>query len=629
MPRPFRSKLAPFVVLLLVLAAPLHADEKAELAAWIRESFTKSEHMVPMRDGVRLHTVVYAPKERSEPLPILLRRSPYSCKPYGPDAYPETLGPGAHFARAGYVFVNQDVRGAWSSEGTFVDMRPQHALPRPDGAVDESTDAWDTVEWLVANVTGNNGRVGMWGISYPGFYAAAGAIDAHPALAAVSPQAPIADWWFDDFHHHGAFFLPHAFLFYSGFGKPRPEPTTERPNGIDIGTPDGYDFFLRLGSVANANERHFKGEIAFWNEFAAHPDYDAFWKARDLLPHLKGVRCAVMTVGGWFDAEDLYGPLKIYESIERQNPGAFNVLVMGPWSHGGWGRVDGDELGQARFGAKTSLWYRSELELPFFERFLKDRDATIAEATVFETGANRWRTFESWPPRGVVTRRLHLRDGARLSFEPAGPGEARFDEFESDPAKPVPFTQEIARGMTKEYMTEDQRFAARRPDVLTWTSEPLAEPMTLAGPLVAELLVTTTREDADWVVKLVDVFPDGEPDPPGLAPHQKTGGYHMMVRSEVIRGRYRDSYEKPKPFVPGEPAAVAVPLLDLLHTFERGHRIQVQVQSTWFPLVDRNPQKWVPNVYLARDDDFAKATQRVLRGSSIRIGVLPAAGPTR
>ena len=617
------------LVVLDALAAAPRADEKAELAAWIKESFAKTEHRVPMRDGVRLHTVIYAPKERSEPLPILLRRTPYSCRPYGPDAFPESLGPSDAFVRAGFVFVQQDVRGAWNSEGEFVDVRPQHPLPRPQGAVDESTDTWDTVEWLVTNVTGNNGRVGMWGVSYPGFYAAAGAIDTHPALVAVSPQAPIADWWFDDFHHHGAFFLPHAFLFYSGFGKPRPAPTTERPDGIDIGTPDGYDFFLRLGSLANANERYFKGDIAFWNEFAAHPDYDAFWKARNLLPHLKGIRCAVMTVGGWFDAEDLYGPLKIYEAIERQNPGASNVLVIGPWSHGGWARTDGDQLGQARFDAKTSLWYREEVEFPFFDRVLKMKDGGAPEATVFETGANRWRTFESWPPRGVATRRLHLRDGGRLSFEAAGPGESRWDEFTSDPAKPVPHTQEIARGMNKEYMTEDQRFAARRPDVLVWTSEPLEDALTLAGPSVAELLVTTTREDADWVVKLVDVFPDGEPDPPGLAAHHKMGGYHMLVRGEVMRGRYREGYETPKPFAPGESAAVAVPLLDVLHTFERGHRIQVQVQSTWFPLVDRNPQKWVPNVYLARDEDFASATHRVLRGSSLRVGVLPAPGAAR
>jgi putative CocE/NonD family hydrolase len=618
----------PFLPLAL-LGVPSSAQEKDDLAQYVKEHYTKQEHLVPMRDGVRLFTSVYVPKDASQKVPILMMRTPYSVGPYGADKFRSSLGPSRLFAREGYIFVYQDVRGCFKSEGLFVDMRPHNPKKASTADTDESTDTYDTVDWLLKHVPGHNGRVGQWGISYPGFYAAAGMIDAHPALKAVSPQAPIADWFFDDFHHHGALFLPHAFNFLASFGQARPEPTVLRPARFDHGTPDGYQFFLELGSLKNVNERYFRDRVVFWNRLVEHPNYDAFWQARNLLPHLRKVAPAVLTVGGWFDAEDLYGTLKTYKAVEEQNPGAFNALVMGPWRHGGWGRGDGDRLGAAHFGAKTSPFYQKAIELPFFEHFLKDKGGhRLPEATVFETGANRWRQFDHWPPRGLQKKNLYFRAGGRLAYDPpADEGDAH-DEYVSDPARPVPFTESVAVGMTSEYMTDDQRFAARRPDVLVYQTDVLKEDVTLAGPLVADLRVSTSGTDADWVVKLIDVFPRDAKDPPGLPPGKRMGGYQMLVRSEVIRGRFRNSYEKPEPFVPNQPARVRLELQDVLHTFPAGHRVMVQVQSTWFPLVDRNPQKYVENIFLADDADFVKATHRVHRSKQqptcVQMGVLPA-----
>lgn len=613
--------------------APAWAQEREAPAAALREEYEKREVLIPMRDGVKLFTSIYSPRDASQAWPILMRRTPYSVRPYGADNYAESLGPGTLFPRAKYIFVAQDVRGAFMSEGQFVDMRPQIDAKGSLRDVDESSDAWDTIDWLVKNVANNNGRVGLYGISYPGFYAAAGMIEAHPALKAVSPQAPIADWFFEDFHHHGALFLPHAFNFFSGFGQPRPEPTAERPPGIDHKTADGYQFFLDLGPLSNANERYFNRRIGFWNELAAHPNYDAFWKARELLPHLKKVAPAVMTVGGWFDAENLYGALHVYGSVEKQNPGVFNVLVMGPWSHGGWARGDGQSLGNVDFGAKTAEHYRAELELPFFEHFLKDKGPlAIPEASLFDSGANRWRSFDRWPPE-LEAKSVFLLPHGRASFFPehtsvpraSREGDARglYDEFVSDPAHPVPFTEVVATGMTKEYMTDDQRFAARRPDVLTWRTDVLADDVTLAGPLTAELSVSTSGTDSDWIVKLIDVFPPDAPDNPHVRAGLHMSGYHMLVRSEVIRGRFRKSLEHPEPFTPNEKTEVRLGLQDVLHTFQKGHRIAVQVQCTWFPLVDRNPQKYVDNIFQARQEDFIQAVQRVWHGSHLRVGVLP------
>jgi putative CocE/NonD family hydrolase len=621
------------LVLASVVIGSLRADDSVTDADFVREHYTKFEYRIPMRDGVRLFTAVYSPAKPRAARPILMLRTPYSCRPYGADRYPEQLGPDMRFARAGYIFVIQDVRGRYMSEGEFVDMTPHRAEKSSPSDIDESTDTRDTIDWLLANIPGHNGRVGQWGISYPGFYAAAGMIDTHPALRAVSPQAPIADWYFDDFHHHGAFFLPHAFNFLATFGKPRPEPTTKGRPRFDHGTPDGYQFFLDLGPLKNAQER-LGGDVAFWDAMAAHPNYDEFWKEKDLLPHLDGVRCAVMTVGGWFDAEDLYGPLKIYRSIEEKNPGIFNVLVMGPWDHGGWSRGAGDRLGRVNFGTATSEFFRQEMQFRFFEHFLeKDGSIDLPEAWVFETGAQRWRTFPTWPPQGLLERRYWLRERGGLSLESPEGGDsdsAPYDEFISDPARPVPFTEDIATGMTREYMTDDQRFAARRPDVLVYRTPVLDDDTTFAGPIIADLLVSTSESDADWIVKVIDVFPDDAPDPEPNPEGVRRGAYQMLVRSEVIRGRFRESYEAPEPFEPGVPARVRLELQDVLHTFLRGHRIMVQIQSTWFPLVDRNPQRYVENIFEANEDDFVRATHRVYRsaerdsvvGSHIIVGTL-------
>lgn len=578
----------------------------------IRKLYDKHEYRVPMRDGTLLYTAVFTPRYTDRPAPILLKRTPYGCRPYGESSYPEFLGPILDYADDGYIFVYQDVRGRFQSQGTFVNVRPHVAAKSGRGDIDESTDTYDTIEWLLDNVPGHNGRVGLWGISYPGFYAAAGAIDSHPALKAVSPQAPVADWWFDDFHHHGAFFLAHAFNFMAIFDQPRNGPTKERAPDFDHGTPDGYQFFQDLGPVRNANRRHFGDDLKFWNAMLDHPNYDEFWQSRNILPHLKNIKAAIMTVGGWFDAEDLYGTFATYRAIENQNPGIFNVLVVGPWRHGGWVRDEGDRLGNICFEEKTSEHYIRRVEKEFFAAILKhDRKPSLPEALVFETGRNEWRRFDAWPPTDATDGSLFLHDLRSLTFDPPTVDAQRFDEYLSDPDHPVPYTEEITTGMAREYMTDDQRFAARRPDVLTFSTTPLSQPITMVGPLSAELWVSTTGTDSDWIVKLIDVFPPDAEEDKDMARTRPLGGYQMMVRSEVLRGRFRDDPSRPAPFVPNEPTRIAIPLQDICHTFARGHRIMIQIQSTWFPLVDRNPQSYVPNIFDAAEADFQQATQRV------------------
>ena len=578
---------------------------QAQSDAEVKSSYTKTEQMIAMRDGVKLFTAIYTPKDKSQQYPIMLYRTPYSVAPYGPDAYRASLGPSTLFQQEKFIFVYQDVRGKLMSEGEFVDVRPHKPKKSGSKDIDESTDTYDTIDWLVKNVPNNNGRVGMWGISYPGFYTSMGVIDAHPALKAASPQAPIADWFIgDDFHHNGALFLPHTFNFFSSFGLPRPKPVTEGPRRrFEHGTPDGYRFFLDLGPLSNANTKYLKNEIAFWNQIIEHPNYDDFWQARNIRPHLRNIKPAVMTVGGWFDAEDLFGALATYKTIEENNPGARNTLVMGPWFHGGWSRSDGDKLGEVSFAQKTSVTYRETVELPFFNCLLKDKcGAQLAEATVFETGSNQWRRYESWPPKNVESREIYLNANGGLSFAaPQGAANA-FDEYVSDPAHPVPFINDIAIGMTREYMTDDQRFAATRPDVLVYQTGVLDSDVTLAGPIKATLFVSTSGTDSDFVVKLIDVFPNGAPEP--------MGGYQMLVRGEPFRARFRNSFSKPEAMEPGKVTKVEFTLPDVNHSFMRGHRIMIQVQSSWFPLVDRNPQKFV-DIYRATEADFQKATQRV------------------
>lgn len=606
---------------LLVAQGPLVRPDQPVV---IRELYTKYEYRIPMRDGKRLFTAVYVPKKEGGPWPILLKRTPYSVAPYGIDKYPNELGPSTLVAREGYIFAYQDVRGRWMSEGEFVNMRP-HIPNKSGGQIDESSDTYDTIDWLVKNIPNNNGKVGTWGISYPGFYVAAGMIDAHPALKAASPQAPINDWFIgDDFHHNGALFLPHCFNFMANFGKPRPEPIKKSPYlPFDHGTPDGYEFFLRLGPLANADRLFFKGEIAFWNELAAHPNYDEFWQSRNLRPHLKRIRPAVMTVGGWFDAENLFGALETFKNVERHEPPSFNILVMGPWNHGGWARGDGDALGDIRFHVKTAAEYREQIELPFFEYHLKGKgDLKHPKAWVFETGTNRWRSYPVWPPAEARQRTWYLAGGGRLNeTAPANPND--FEEYISDPDKPVPFHDRTHIGMAPEYMVGDNRHAARRPDVLVYQTGVLESDLTIVGPIEVKLRVATTGTDADFIVKIIDVHPDDAPDPEPNPANIRMGGYQQLIRGDVMRGRFRRSFEKPEPFAPNEPTEVTFTLPDICHTFRTGHRLMVQVQSTWFPLVDRNPQTFVSNIFEAKPGDFRKATHRVYHDSAIRMLVMP------
>ena len=578
----------------------------------IKPNYTKYEYRIPMRDGTKLFTAVYVPKDDSQSYPILIKRTPYSCKPYGVDNYPPQLGPSALFDKEGYIHVVQDVRGRWMSEGEFVNMRP-YIPNKKDKQFDETSDTYDTIEWLIKNVQGHNGKVGQWGISYPGFYTVCGMIDAHPALKAVSPQAPVTDWFVgDDFHHNGALFLPHFFNFMARFGHARPEPTKKDNPPFDHGTPDGYDFFLNLGPLANADPKYFKGGIAFWNEVMKHPNYDEFWQGRNIRQHIKNIKPAVLTVGGWFDAENLFGAVETFKKGEANSPVGGNHLVMGPWSHGSWSNTDGDKLGDLRFNAKTAVYYRESIELPFFEHYLKGKgEAKFPKAWVFETGTNRWRKFDTWPPKGSKAKDLFLQPDGELSY--GVPKEkTAFDEFISDPAKPVPFIEKTSIGMTGDYMTADQRFASRRPDVLVYQTPELLDDLTIAGSIEVDLHVGTTGTDGDFIVKLIDVFPADYPDPNPNPTGVKMGGYQMMVRGEVFRGKFRNSYEKPEPFSPGEPARIRFTLPDTSHTFRPGHRVMVQIQSTWFPLVDRNPQKFT-DIYQAKASDFQKATHRVFR----------------
>ncbi|MCM3906097.1 MAG: CocE/NonD family hydrolase [Pyrinomonadaceae bacterium] len=597
----------------------VHALDDAEVKA----HYLKSEQMITMRDGVRLFTSIYVPKDTSKKYPIMLSRTPYSVAPYGPDSYKTALGPSPLFQNEGFIFVYQDVRGRLMSEGEYVNVRPHKPQKASARDIDESTDTYDTIDWLVKNVPNNNGRVGTWGISYPGFYVSTGIIDAHPALKAASPQAPIADWFIgDDFHHNGALFLPHTFNFFSSFGLPRPKPTIERPPSFQHGTPDGYRFFLEMGPLSNADKKYLKGQVAFWNEAMNHPNYDEFWKARNIRPHFKNIKPAVMTVGGWFDAEDLFGALNTYKSIEQANPGANSTLVMGPWFHGGWSRSDGDSLGSATFGSKTSVYYRENVELPFFNCLLKDKcDRKLPEALVFETGSNQWRMYDQWPVTNVEKKSLYLQSDGRLSFDPPAdrsPGKSDgFDEYISDPNKPAPYINGIAINMTVEYMVDDQRFAATRPDVLVYETPLLQQNVTIAGPITATLYVSTSGTDSDYVVKVIDVFPNDSPDPEPSPTDVKMGGYQMLVRGEPMRARFRNSFEKPEAMVPNKVTKIEFTMPDVNHSFLKGHKIMVQIQSTWFPLVDRNPQKFV-DIYKATEADFQKATQRIYRSGPYR-----------
>ena len=596
------------------------ADGRETPNDYIRGHYTKYEYQVPMRDGTRLMTHVYVPKDDRQTYPVLLLRTPYGLRPYGVDSHArEPARIMDHYAREGFIFAFQDARGRNGSEGEFVQVRP-HQLDKSGAAFDESSDTWDTVEWLTANVPSNNGKVGLTGVSYDGFYAVHGLLDSHPALKCVSPQAPMIDWFIgDDFHHNGVFYLAGGFGFLAMIGQKLVKPTRQFPRPFDYETPDGYEYFLNLGPLRNV-ATVLGEDVGYWEELAAHGAYDAYWQARTPLPHLADVQPAVLTVGGWFDAEDLYGPLALHDALGAQSGTTNRHLVMGPWAHGGWHRGEGDALGPVKFHQKTSEWYRREIELPWLNYHLKEgRDPELAAATCFETGTNIWRRFTQWPPAEAAETRFYFAEDGLLTND-APQADVGFDEYVSDPAKPVPYVQQIVMGQSREYVVEDQRFAARRPDVLVYATAPLEADLTVAGPLTASLWVSTTGTDSDWVVKLIDVYhgdhPNPDPNPAGF----RMGGYQQLVRGEPFRGKFRDGFEDPKPFKPGEPALVEFVLPDVFHTFRRGHRMMVHVQSSWFPLADRNPQTFC-DIYTCDESAFVKSTQRVYREAGRASGI--------
>jgi putative CocE/NonD family hydrolase len=590
-----------------------------------------------MRDGVRLFTSVYVPKDSSQRWPILMDRTPYSVGPYGEDQYKEKLGPSDEFEKAGYIFVYQDVRGRYLSEGKFVEMTPHLDQKKSLRDVDESSDMYDSVEFLLKQVPNNNGRVGIWGISYPGFYTSASIIDSHPAIKAASPQAPMTNLFQgDDAYHGGAFMLAANFGFYTAF-KPMDEPAKPPKVRVpfEMGTPDGYAFYLKAGPTAALDTDYLKRQNYLFSDQLYHDTYDDYWKVRNLADHMHNIHCAVMTVGGWYDAEDLAGPWRTYRAIGKENPGIPNTIVEGPWVHGGWAGTDGDYLGDARFNARTSEFFRKEIQFPFFEFYLKDKGHAPPEAYMFETGTNVWRKYNQWPPKAAEPKMLYFHTGGKLSFDPPTTEKGSYDQYVSDPAHPVPFTDYTTDTVPQRYMVDDQRWASRRTDVLTYQTDPLQEDVTIAGPISPKLRVSSTGTDSDFVVKLIDVYPEDMPDAPGTSSANKRiladvplhlGGYQQLLRGEPMRAKFRKSLEKPEPLTSGKVTAIDFEMPDLHHTFRKGHRIMVQVQSSWFPLVDRNPQTFV-DIPHAKPEDFRAATERIYRSpdapSGVELMILP------
>lgn len=582
---------------------------------FIREHYTKHEYQIPMRDSIKLFTVVYVPKDTTELHPILFTRTPYSVGPYGADKYIRFISNlTRQYIQRNYIMVYQDVRGRFMSEGTFVDVRPYISQKKSNKDIDESSDAYDTIDWLVNNIPGNNGRVGIKGISYGGFYSTMASIDAHPAVKATSPQAPIAQWMGgDDWFHNGAFLLPHAFDFLIQLGWHRMQPTVRDYRPFDHGTPDGYKFFLDLGALPNANAKHMHDSISFWNELIQHGMWDKFWEERSVLPHLKNIRPATMVVGGWFDTENLYGALHTYTQIEKDNPVNDNILVMGPWAHHWWPRDDVDSLGDIKFGSNLSKFFAESLEVPFFEHYLRGKgEFKLSEAVVFLTGANEWKMLDSWSPKTTEQLKMYFADNEKLIFEPPTQIVSEYDEFISDPKKPVPYTNEITHWYNPAFMVEDQRFASRRPDVLTYQTDKLTESITIAGPITVNLIGSTSGTDCDWIVKVIDVFPDTTSDPEPNPRNIHLGGYQMLIRGDVLRAKFGNSLEKPEPVKPNHATSFQFVLQDVFHKFKPDHRIMVQVQSTWFPMIDRNPGKYI-DIYNAKDSDYQKTIQRVYR----------------
>ena len=619
---------------LLFISFFFHLNSQVVDTTWLSQNYSKQEVQITMRDGVKLFTAIYTPKDHSEKHPMLMVRTPYSVQPYGQNKFSPYLM-AAHYSnyvKMNYIIVMQDVRGCYMSEGTFVDVRPYIENKKTKKEVDEASDTYDAIDWLVKNVADNNGNVGVSGTSYPGFYSTMAALSGHPALKAVSPQAPVTEWFLgDDFHHNGAFALADAFSFYSGFGKPRPKPTTTSSKGYNFPEKDNYNFFLKQGAIKNFTKL-MGDSIQFWNDIIAHPNYDAFWQARDARRAMKNIKPAVLIVGGNFDAEDCYGAWNLYKAIEKQSPATNNKLVMGPWFHGGWHRTDGSYFGNVRFESKTSIYYQQNVEIPFFNYYLKGKgdEKSIAEATIFFTGENKWRTFDAWPPKNIAYKPIYFDANHKLNYaQPTS--STSFSKYTSDPSKPVPYTEGVHLRRTREYMIDDQRFAARRPDVLVFETEILENDLTLAGPVVADLKVLLNTSDADFVVKIIDVFPDNFSYDTticckGVKNEVETAGYQMLVRGEIMRGKFRNSFEKPEPFDPTKKMeTVKFTLPDVSHTFVKGHKLMIQVQSSWFPIFDRNPQVFT-DIYKCSVKEFVSSEIKIFHqadaASSIILPIL-------
>jgi putative CocE/NonD family hydrolase len=594
--------------LLLVTSILSNAQNTAvQDTSWIRNNYKKTEQYITMRDGIKLFTAIYAPTDSSQTYPILMHRTPYSVRPYGSNNYRRSLGPNGYLMREKYIFVYQDARGRYKSEGNFREMTPAIDVKKSNKDVDESSDTYDTIEWLLKN-TKNNGNVGQSGISFPGYYSSAGLPDAHPALKAVSPQAPMSDEFIgDDCYHNGAFFLMDNFGFYSGFDGPKSQDGQNYQSHFNAKFNDAYQYFLDFGPLKKANAApYFADSNSIWRQTVAHPVYDEFWQSRNIKNHLKNIKPAVLVVGGWFDAEDLYGALKTYAAIEKQTPGNNNRLVMGPWTHGGWAAPAWKSFAQYQFGADVNKYFQEEIETKFFNFYLKGKGTfDQPEVTVFETGTNQWKSYDVWPPKNSQPTAYYFAENGKLSTTKPKAAKSA-SEYESDPAKPVPYTKVISGNRNNEYMAEDQRFASERPDVLTFQTDSLADDVTLTGEIIANLMVSTTGTDADFIVKVIDVWPAGATLTQDGQQAVQMDGYQQMVRAEVLRGKFRNSFSKPEPFVKDKMEKVTVKLNETAHTFKKGHRIMVQVQSSWFPLVDRNPQKFL-NIFEANESDFQKS----------------------
>ena len=589
----------------------------------VEEHYTKKEVDIEMRDGIKLHTTIYSPKDTSQEYPIIMQRTPYSSKPYGEGEFRSKIGPNEFLMKEGNIIVYQDVRGRWMSEGDYDNMRP--FIPNKKGKeIDEASDTYDTIEWLIKNVENNNGNVGTWGISYPGFYTSYSLLSGHPALKAASPQASISDFFFDDFHHNGSYLLSY-FMATALFGNQTEAPTSEAWYTFPkLPSKDQYQFFLDHTPINQLDEYY--PDNFFWDQLSDHPNYDKFWQDRGLIQHLKNekIKTAVMYVGGFFDAEDLYGPFQSYKAIE-ENSNNYNTIVYGPWSHGDWARTSKRQaVGNVYFGDDLSENYQRDVETVFFNYFLKEegkpKNSPLPEAMMFDTGSHEWASFEAWPPKATKKKTYYLGENQRLKTLP---NQSFENKFISDPKKPVPYSEDIKIVFTpRKYMTDDQRFAARRPDVLVFETEVLTEDMTMAGEIEAKLNVATTGTDADWVVKVIDVYPADAEDTEEVQDHLKMSNYHMMVRSEVLPARFRNGFEKPEASIPNQKTDIDFTLQGIYHTFKKGHKIQIQVQSTWFPLINLNPQTFVPNIFNAEKSDYKKQTHTVFGDSSIEFTVL-------